>query len=49
MKAYTVQWKENGILYNTDVGAESLEEAKQAVVKSKGIKYSQIIKEGAWR
>ena len=49
MNKFTIQWRQDGELMNTDIGATDLEEAKQKVVKSQGIKYSQILGEGAWR
>ena len=49
MAIFRIQWRSKEGQMNTDVGATDLEEAKQKVVKSHGIKYSQILVEGAWR
>ena len=49
MKVYRVQWKEDGTLMNADIKANSLEEAKEKVVKQYGINPKYIIKEEAWK
>ena len=49
MTTHCVQWREKGVLLNKTIGAETLEEAKQQLIKQEGIKPSQILKEGAWK
>ncbi len=49
MPVYTIQWRNEGTLYNWDVPASSLEEAKRKTMEAHGIRASQILKEGAWR
>jgi hypothetical protein len=49
MITHVIQWREGGELLNKTIGAETLEEAKQQLIKQEGIKPSQILKEGAWK
>ena len=49
MQIYRVQWKEDGKLVNTDIKANSLDEAKMKAVHKYNINPKYFIKEEAWK
>jgi len=47
MKTYNIQYRNNQELFIKTVGANSLEEAKQKVVDTEGIKPHRVLKDEA--